>query len=74
MDVLVALQRCRGPTEDKDHKTIQRSSSSVVVGYESQFFLSKHVLDTGATDSGDLGSGCNNGFVEYQPNKKQTPT
>ena len=38
------------------------------------FFWSKHVLDTGATDSRDFGSGCNNGFVEYQPNKKQTST
>lgn len=46
----------------------------MVVGYESYFVLSKHVLDTGATDSRDFGSGCNNGFVEYQPNKKQTST
>lgn len=51
MDVLVALQRCRGPTEDKDTK----QSNEVRVPWWSatslNFFWSKHVLDTGATDS-----------------------
>lgn len=67
------------PHRRQGHKTIQRSSSSVVVGYESQFFLEqtcfrhrghRFTLDV----CGDFGSGCNNGFVEYQPNKKQTST